>query len=522
MMADQVGEAFDKAGESAKAFGEQLEKASGGNERAQAFHDLARSWAEAIPAVGPLVHGIKSLEDGLGDAAAAWAKTNGASEETIDGWRSDAGMIKHYNEIIAEQTAAIEKVTQARRALITETLKGIRGGVAGNEQRAAAQAADEAENRHNENVKKNREESYKLQQEAGDNPNSQQKQLIASYRQRDLLELKRYGDEKGRLANDATQAIAEAAEREGAVINEARLRRRESENLAGDILREHNRMQQESEFDSQQKIGDLKAEAEATRARNEHRDADGAMIELKRRHDREIAASVESEKREIEAIEEVKTRKENSGAIVDQAQVDSDKRGVSGRAAIERMAGNERFLADQAAAKKAAENSAIDEADQRHHTVQSMRLELLKEEAAMGNQAAKTAAKALGIQEKFTEKKAEANRLLREAKDLTAAEKKELEDSIKKYDTLQQAEIAKMKMGQIGAPTSPFSQQSEMGEGNTGMREAFGAGVQSMEDRKIDLMQKNLDAILAGNTIAANARDAAVALNNKVTVGGLT
>jgi hypothetical protein len=469
-----------------RKYTEEMELAGNEAERDRAiFLAINDTFKENVPVLGHVAGAIEEVISAWRDYRAARLVEEGASEAEINRQRSREGMRRYALETYAAQREAYNANADAITALILAQDR-LNGATAEQIEVDAKANAGMAE--------------------------------VAAARER----LERYEREhwnrtpaQNRVVGDMQAEVANRTQASEAEVQEIRDRYRK---LRTEQDRDENRQHKDETFRSGQEAADLEAQAQAQRLRREHQNGDADLLLLMRQHQREIEENERAEDQAIAAAQEAAAKRSKERGTNEFAAAGDESRRIQEDAEAKRKAINERFSADAAKLKQDSANSAQDEADQRRHTVASLRLDILKEEAAMGNQAARAASEVLGVQEKYNVKRAELNRLLREAQNLPEEERKKLLALLPVYDAMQKAEVAKMKMGQIGPPTSPFSQQNEMGAGDTGMRETFAAGVRSFEDRQLEMQQKIVDAIIAQGQDAAKIQQSLDDLIKSITV----
>lgn len=466
--AELIGKAADIATIYYTKLAEGLEHAGTEAQRTQAKQEaLNEALIHGIPILGDMAERIEHAVDAYRDYRAVLLTEEGASEKEINAMRSRAGNLRYLIQTYGDQVAALNALADSRtRLVLAEDREG-----------GATQEAIELHIKENESIAQLQAAQEKYDAYLRLHPNRTPAQQVTA----------------DALGQDITN-IRQASLSEDQEIRD-RFRKLRSEQDRDDA-----RQHRDLTFRNAQDTADLEAQAYAQRLRTSHMEGEALLFELKHQHEKETQESKRAEDEAIIAAQQAAAKRSKERGDPLELQVGNEEsRRIQREAEAKRRQSDDKFIADQAKLAQDVANSKQDEAEDRRHTVASMRLQLLKEEGAMGNDAAKQAAEILGIQEKYNVRRAEANRLLREAKDLTPAQRKELEEQIKANDKLQAAEEARMKMGVPAQPTNPFAQTSELGLGDTGMREAFAAGVQSNWDRLLELQQQMVDAILEQN-----------------------
>ncbi len=435
------------------------------------------AFEEGVPVLGSYAKAVREAADALKDHAAMALQDKGATDAEINAHRSDNNMWEYSIRNLHEAKSARDILIASTEALAVARARE-RGATA----EALEIQAKEIERGEKLNAIREQAKQYLLNEHIIDqtgkqihNPTELQKGIIDNY----------------------SKALNEAQEAGDRNVNEVHNRYRKQR---GDEDRDLAKQAQAEAFKHNEDLKDIEAQALAQRLRANQQNGEADLVLLRRQHEREIEESKKAENdATVAALQAAAKRAKERGDGSEIAGGNAEANRIQQRAAAERQAMDEKFAADQAKLKQDTANQSQDEADQRRHTLAGMRLEILKEEASMGNMAAKAAADTLGIQEKYNEKKAEANRLLRESTNLSDADRKAIQEDIAKYDKLQAAALARMKMGRIDIGGNPFAQTGELGMGDTGMREAFAAARQSVDDRQLAMQQKMVDAIIEGN-----------------------
>lgn len=223
------------------------------------------------------------------------------------------------------------------------------------------------------------------------------------------------------------------------------------EDARGDLQQEYNRLRD---------LGDIQAATTAQRLRSQRREADALLVELTRNHEKEMQEIDRQAQEKTEKLSQVDD--EESQRKIAKAQSDAAQQ----KAALETKFGQDREVLTQQA--------ALDQANKRdtvEHNIAQLRINQLKEEGELGNANKALEAERLSKLEKYAEEKRDILRMLREEKDLSDADRKQLEDSLKSIDANQE----KVKAGLTSGVNNTFTRASlpeAQGPGLTGLAQA--------------------------------------------------
>jgi len=446
-IAEKLGESFSKVGEAAEKLAESLSHASDHTAQMQGLHDVLTSFADSLPIIGGLIKGLDDLDDGLNDFLAATYRLHGATEQQWKAMMSDAGLLRFERE-------ENEKLIEAIKARTEATAK-----LHGEEERQPGTAAGEAELRAAEEEHRKRNSELVAKRQALQsivNPTSAERTMISSYADAIAKEDERYALEKKRITEQVSHDESEA-------------------------FKDRNRIRSREEFDANEKSLDAQAQASAQKLRLLHQDSEAETVLRRRAHDAELAHIEQTRRQRLDVLEQEQEDRKRAGHPVDLLESRLDEERIFADAARARRDANAKFAADQAKAAQDEQNRKLDETEQRRGTLARLQIDTLREEAVMGSDAAKQAAERLTLEEKFTGKRQELNRLLREGHDLSQAEKAGIESQLKGLDALQKIETARLAQGAPADANAPFAQSGELKLGESGSRDAFAAATRQRE-----------------------------------------
>ena len=393
--------------------------AKAAQEAAQGTHSAGEAWGQflekgigTVPVLGKWVEGVNAIGDAVNGLAAHQALAKGATVDEAEGYMSASKVKEHYIELLKEQAKTTAELTKIMNAERLVGLKGVDKSVEAERQKFEEEKAklvqevvefrssrgnmltsgDQAEidhknaailelqRKHAKDEEEIRREAHRLIEQEEDDHQKRLRDLVAGGEQSRLkeagltLEAEKH-DIQTKLADQisARDRALEEAKKDVPDIRKAQLNAerdeevREMRKQAADATaqaqdREDQRLER-GEFDHQQELNRIRADASADYLRSIHQDAEAAIAELRARHRAEL--------------DETKQHLNELGAVVFSAGVTDAARAVAARAFKEAQelsdAQNATFDAKMAELRKGQQER--DEATVRKAFVRAMHME---------------------------------------------------------------------------------------------------------------------------------------------------